>query len=128
MIGGNIKAVLQVRTTTKNEIGEKVPRWIDVPITMPGRKEQGLFGFIDVQTGDSNYTTYNAKVQESTHIFMCDYCPIPATLKVEGKTIKVKAETTRMVADSQVYDVKFIDNPMNLNKQYEIYLKYTGGQ
>lgn len=128
MIGGNTKAVLQVRTTAKNEIGEKVPRWHDVPITMPGRKEQGLFGFIDVQTGDSNYNTYNAKVQESTHIFMCDYCRIPATLKVEGKTVKVTAEKARMVVDSQVYDVKFIDNPMNLNKHYEIYLEYTGGQ
>lgn len=119
MIGGNTKAVLQVRTTTKNEIGERVPRWHDVI---------ELFGWIDWLSGETNYTTYNAKVQESTHIFICDYKPIPATLEVEGKTVKVTAEKARMVADSQEYDVKLIDNPMNLNEQYEIYLKYTGGQ
>lgn len=119
MIGGNIKAILQVRTNTKNKIGEKIPGWHDVI---------ELFGFIDLQTGDSQYNTYNAKVQESTHIFICDYKPIPDTLEVEGKVVKVTAENARMVVNSQSYDVKFIDNPMNLNKHYEIYLKYIGGQ
>lgn len=128
MIGGNVKAVLQVSTTTKNEIGEKVKVWHDVPVTMPGRKEPGLFGWLDLQSGDSKYTTYNAKIQESTHLFICDYLPIPATLEVEGKTVKVSAENARMVANSQRYDVMLIDDPMGLHKQLEIYLKYTGGQ
>lgn len=119
MIGGNIKAVLQVSTTEKNEIGEKVPVWHDV---------MELHGWLDLQSGDSKYNTYNAKMQESTHIFICDYLPIPATLEVEGKTIRVRAENTRMVTLSQRYDVMLIDNPMELNKQLEIYLKYTGGQ
>lgn len=119
MIGGNIKAVLQVSTTTKNEIGEKVPVWHDVV---------ELFGWLDLQSGDSKYNTYNAKMQESTHIFICDYLPIPATLEVEGKTVRVSAENARMVTLSQRYDVMLIDNPMELNKQLEIYLKHTGGQ
>ena len=119
MIGGNIKAVLQVSTTTKNEIGEKVPVWHDVV---------ELFGWLDLQSGDSKYTTYNAKVQESTHLFICDYLPIPATLEIEGKTVRVSAENARMVTLSQRYDVMLIDNPMELNKQLEIYLKHTGGQ
>lgn len=128
MIGGNVKAVLQVSTTEKNEIGERVPVWHDVPVTMPGRKEPGLFGWLDLQSGDSKYTTYNAKVQESTHLFICDYLPIPATLEIEGKTVRVSAENARMVTLTQKYDVMLIDNPMGLNKQLEIYLKYTGGQ
>lgn len=129
MIGGNVKAVLQVSTTEKNEIGEKVKVWHDVPVTMPGRKEPGLFGWLDLQSGDSKYTTYNAKVQESTHLFICDYLPIPATLEVEGKTtVRVSAENARLVANSQRYDVMLIDDPMGLHKQLEIYLKYTGGQ
>lgn len=119
MIGGNIKAVLQVSTTIKNEIGEKVPVWHDVV---------ELFGWLDLQSGDSKYTTYNAKVQESTHLFICDYLPIPATLEIEGKTVRVSAENARMVTLTQKYDVMLIDNPMGLNKQLEIYLKYTGGQ
>ncbi len=118
MIGGNIKAVLQVSTTEKNEIGEKVPVWHDV---------MELFGWLDLQSGDSKYTN-SAKMQESTHIFICDYLPIPATLEVEGKMVRVRAENARMVTLTQRYDVMLIDNPMELNKQLEIYLKHTGGQ
>lgn len=119
MIGGNIKAVLQVSTTTKNEIGERVPAWHDVVV---------LTGFLDLQSGDSKYTNHNAKIQESTHIFICDYTPIPATLEVEGKTVKVSVENARIVTLTQKYDVMLIDNPMELNKHLEIYLKFTGGQ
>lgn len=119
MIGGNIKAVLQVSTSEKNEIGERVPVWHDVV---------ELTGWLDYKGGETKYTTYNAKIDESTHLFICDYLPIPATLEVEGKTVKVKAENARMVANSQRYDVVLIDNPMGLNAQWEIYLKHTGGQ
>lgn len=119
MIGGNIKAVLQVSTTTKNEIGERVPAWHDVV---------ELTGFLDLQSGDSKYTNHNAKIQESTHIFICDYTPTPATLEVEGKTVKVSVENARIVTLTQKYDVMLIDNPMELNKHLEIYLKFTGGQ
>ena len=119
MIGGNIKAVLQVSTTTKNEIGEKVQEWHDaVEFT----------GFLDLSGETTNRNTYNAKIQESTHIFICDYKPIPGTLIVDGKTVKVSVENARMVANSQRYDVMLIDNPMGLNKHLEIYLKHTGGQ
>lgn len=119
MIGGNTKAILQVSTTTKNEIGEAVKGWHDVA---------ELTGFIDLSSGDSKYTTYNAKIQESTHIFVSDYKPIPDSLEIDGKIVQVKTESARMVANSQRYDVMLMDNPMGLNKQWEIYLKYTGGQ
>jgi len=120
MIGGNITAQLQVNTgTKKNAIGEKVKVWHPVI---------DLEGFIDYQSGQAGHINFNAKIQETTHIFVGDYKPIPGTLKVEGKTVKVKAENTRMVANSQEFDVLLMDNPMELNKQWEIYLKYTGGQ
>ena len=119
MIGGNIKLVLQVSTSQKNEIGESVKTWHDVI---------ELYGWLDLQSGDSKYTTYNAKIQESTHMFICDYLPIPATLEVEGKMVRVSTENARMVANSLKYDVMLIDNPMGLNKHLEIYLKHTGGQ
>lgn len=119
MIGGNMKAVLQVSTTTKNEIGEKVQAWHDVV---------DFTGFIDLVSETTNRTTFNAKIQESTHFFICDYKPIPGTISVDGKTVKVRTENARMVANSQRYDVKLIDDPMELHKHLEIYLKYTGGQ
>lgn len=118
MIGGNTKAVIQAKTTVKNKIGGTSDVWHDVI---------ELTGFIDLAGGDSKYTSYNAKVQESTHIFICDYKPIPDSLEIDGKVVKVSAESCRIVANSKEYDIMLIDNPMELNKQLEIYLKYTGG-
>ena len=119
MIGGNIEAILQVYASTENEIGEPVKTWHDAV---------SLTGFLDLQSGDSKYTTYNAKIQESTHIFICDYQPIPDVLEVEGQIVHVNSENARMVANSQRFDVMLIDDPMNLHEQLEIYLKFTGGQ
>ena len=119
MIGGNTMALLQVSTTTKNAIGEKVLTWHDVV---------ELKGWLDFSSGEAKINTYNAKIQESTHIFVCDYKPIPDTLTVEGKVVGVNAENARIVANSKRYDVLLIDNPMELNRQLEIYLKFTGGQ
>ena len=110
MIGGNTQGILQISTTTTNEIGEAVKGWADV---------QTITGWLDYQAGDSKYTTYNAKMQESTHIFVADYVRLDAS---------ISAENSRMVVDGERYDVMLIDDPMGLHKQLEIYLKYTGGQ
>ena len=109
-IGGNIIAQLQVKTTTKNAIGESVPTW---------ETRHTLNGFLDLTNGDSRYTTYSAKMQESTHCFVCDYVPLAKD---------VLPETSRMLINGKTYDVLVIDNPMEMNYHLEIYLKYTGGQ
>ena len=108
-IGGNISAQLQVKTTAKNSIGESVPTW---------ETRHTLTGFLDLASGDSRYTTYNAKIQESTHYFICDYVDIT----------DVVPENSRMIINGKTYDVLVIDNPMELNYHLEIYLKYTGAQ
>lgn len=33
-----------------------------------------------------------------------------------------------MLINGEIYDIQLIDNPMHLNYQLEIYLKYVGGQ
>ena len=119
MIGGNTTAILQVCITTKNAIGEQVPSWHNV---------WEHKGFLDLQAGDSKHTSFNAKIQESTQVFVCDYKPIPDTFEVDGKIVVVSTENSRLVVNSKRYDVMLIDNPMELNKQLEIYLKFTGGQ
>lgn len=110
MIGGNTVAMIQISTTTKNEIGESEKTWVDVQL---------IEGWLDLQSGDSRYTTYNAKMQESTHVFVSDFYPLDE---------RIKAENSRMVINSKVYDIMLIDDPMELHKQLEIFLKYTGGQ
>lgn len=119
MIRGNVKGILQAKTTSKNKIGESVEAWHDVI---------DFTGFLDLQAGDSKRTSFNAKIQESTHIFICDYKPIPATFDVEGVPHRVTTENIQFVAQGLVYDVMLIDDPMFLHNHLEIYLKYTGGQ
>lgn len=109
MIGGNIQGLIQVSTTEKNEIGEAVKSWADV---------QTITGWLDLSSGDSKYTVYSAKVQESTHVFVADYVQLDN---------RITAENSRMVIGGKRYDVMLIDDPMEMHKQLEIYLKYTGG-
>lgn len=111
-IGGNITAVIQTATTTKNAIGEQVKSWANA---------QTLKGWLDLSGGDSKYTNFNAKIQESTHIFVADYVPLASG---------IQAENSRMVVGGKLYDILLIDNPMEMGSgsQLEIYLKFTGGQ
>lgn len=111
MIGGNVIAVLQKKDNVKiNSIGEQELLYVTT---------NEIKGFLDLSGGDSKYTNYNAKIQESTHIFICDYVELDKS---------VKAENSRMIINDLHYDVILIDNPMNLCEQLEFYLKYTGGQ
>lgn len=109
-IGGNTTATIQINDTTKNAIGEHVKTWQDV---------QTLHGWLDLSSGDSRYSTYNAKIQESSHVFVCDYVELDA---------RIEAETARLVHEGKAYDITLIDDPMEMHLQWEFYLKYTGGQ
>ena len=111
-IGGNIKAIIQVHTATKNEIGEVVKTWTDA---------QTIKGWLDLQSGDSKYSTFNAKIQESTHIFIADYVAL-----ADG----IQAENSRMTINGKRFDILLIDNPMEMGggSQLEFYLQFTGGQ
>lgn len=107
MIGGNIEVILQQKDgSTTNAIGERIQAWADV---------QTLTGWLDLQSGDSKYATHNAKLQESTHIFICDHV-----------TVDRNASDKRLKVNGVVYDVLLIDDPMELHQQLEIYLRYVG--
>jgi hypothetical protein len=110
MIGGNITGQIQLCKTETNIIGSCDKTWETV---------DDITGYLDLSTGDSKYTTYNAKIQESTHVFLADYKKLDS---------RIKAENSQMVINDKVYDIMVIDDPMELHKQLEIYLKYTGGQ
>ena len=78
---------------------------------------QTLRGWLDYQSGDSRRQTYDAKVQESTHVFVCDYVPIAEV---------VRTDNSRLLVKGQPYDILLIDNPMELDYQWEIYLRRVG--
>lgn len=108
MVGGNITGAIQTNTTTKNAIGESEKTWTDVFM---------LVGWLGLQSGDSKYTNFNAKLEESTHVFLCDY---------RSEIYALAEQDTRMVIKGIVYDVLLIDNPDEMDEQLEIYLRRVG--
>lgn len=122
-VGGNLYGIVQVKTKNghMNQINEWVEDWQDCI---------KLCGWLDLSTGDSERTTFGTKIQESTHIFLCDYQVLAGKITVgdQEETVLVTSENARMVINGFVYDILLIDNPMNMNEHYEIYLKFIGGQ
>jgi len=108
-ICGNIEATIQLKTTSVNEINEKVSTWSN---------HKSLYGWLDYANGDSGHLNFSNKVEESTHIFICDYQDIS----------DVTYDNSRMKIKNKIYEIKLIDNPMELDRQLEIYLKYVGIQ
>lgn len=111
-IGGNVTAIIQTRTVTQSAIHTDVETWTDA---------QTLRGWLDLEAGDSRYVSFNAKIQESTHVFVADFVPLAPG---------IQAENSRMTIDGKRYDIMLIDNPMGMGagSQLEFHLKFTGGQ
>ena len=115
-IGGNITGKIQVCTTEKNKIGEFTQQWKDAfsPI-----------GWLGLQSGDSKHITFNAKLEESTHVFLCDYNPDIYALTIPDEETKT-IPNCRMIIKGMVYEVLLIDNPDEMDEQLEIYLRKVG--
>lgn len=109
VIGGNktIKLSKKVREI-ENNIGEMNFKYEEV---------KSFKGFLDYVSGEIGNSNYKAPINESTHIFISDY-------------IEITEDAENLIAeiDNKEYEVKYIDNPMELNEQLEIYLKLLGGQ
>ncbi len=118
-IGGNKTIAIQVCGAGGNEIGEDAPAWEEALV---------LRGWLDLLAGDSNSTKFNAKMQESTHVFLCDYSPLLFNSgEGSGGQAKITPENSRIVIGGEVYEVKLYDDPMGLHEHLEIFLKYVGG-
>lgn len=110
MIGGNVIATVQVKTGTgKNAIGETVQEWKDLG---------NLLGFLDNQTSDINLQEYNALIQETTDIFICDY------KRLNG--MHFNAENARFIIDGLEYNILLIDDVEGRHEHLEVYLKFIG--
>ena len=74
-------------------------------------------GILDYVSGEVNSENFNVAINESTHIFISNY-------------IEIQEDPENLIAviDNKIYEVKYIDNPMELNEQLEIYLKLLGRQ
>lgn len=110
-IGGNITGTFQTKTSAaKNSIGEREETWTDAI---------SFEGWLDMQSGDSKRSVYNAKIEESTHVFLCDF---------NADIYALADQDVQMLIKGNVYDVLFIDNPIEMDEQLEVYLRKIGGQ
>ena len=108
MIGGNAEGEIQLKRITRNEIGEMAEEWSAF---------RTLAGYLDYISGETRYETYQAKIQESDHVFITDYVPLEP---------EIRPQNARMKVGGAVYDINIIDNPMGLNRQLEFYLRMAG--
>jgi SPP1 family predicted phage head-tail adaptor len=95
--------MIQRYSKTSNGMGGYIEEWTDY---LPYE------GVIDQLSGNEVISA-NQLAPSSTHILIGAY--------VEG--IK---ESDRVSFDGKVYDIKNIDNPMNLNRHLEILLEFKG--
>ena len=115
-IGGYTAGTVQtIQGSEKNAIGEMVNVWTDFV---------GIIGWLGLQSGDSKYTNHSAKVEESTHTFLCDFNSSVYALTLPGE--KGTIPQVRMIIKGMVYDVLLIDNPDEMDEQLEIYLRKVG--
>lgn len=111
MIGGNTEILIQTIDNSKSDYdvnGKRINSYKDIA---------SLFGWKDLLSGDSKYD-YKAKIEDSTHVFLCDYEDLGT----------VDVEEARAIINNEIYDIKYIDDPMDLHQHLEIYLKFIGGQ
>ena len=111
-IGGNITGIIQTKTASgKNAIGEAEITWSEA--------FKDVLGWLGLQAGDSKRINFNAKLEESTHVFLCDF---------NAGIYALADQDTRMILKGNMYDVLLIDNPDEMDEQLEIYLRKIGGQ
>ena len=105
-IGGNTDLILKTRKQVKNEIGEEVTTW---------ENYKTIHGFIDFMSESTGRGSFNSKIVESTHVFVCDY------VDIDKSVIDLMA-----YHNNKEYEITYIDDPMGLHYQLEIFLKYIG--
>ena len=109
MVGGNITATIQTKTLTENDIGEKVAEWVNLI--------ESVKGWLDLVSGGSTYQNHKTKTEESTHMWLCDY---------DHRLRELNITQCRFICRNQIYEIKHIDDPMELHDHLEISLKLVG--
>ncbi len=108
MVGGNLTATIQFKTLTENDIGEKIAEWVD---------DMTVRGWLDLVSGGSTNQSHKTKSEDSTHIYICDF---------DSRLRNLDITQCRFVCRDRIYEIKHIDDPMELQDHLEISLKLVG--
>ena len=109
MVGGNLTATIYKKTLTENDIGEKIAEWVN--------HIESVRGWLDLLSGSSTNQSHKTKSEESTHIWLCDF---------DSRLRDLDITQCRFVCRDRIYEIKYIDDPMELHDHLEISLKLVG--
>lgn len=109
MVGGSVTAEVVRAQKTKNAQG----------VFVLGDPEHlmDMLGWLDYQAGQASHLAYQAKVEDTTHVFISDYDAAYAALSEAGLSLVVEGKS---------YEVLLIDDPMGLHAHVETYLRHVG--
>lgn len=107
MIGGNLTATIQLKSPNTNNIGEVINDWTDYAT---------IKGYLDLLSGTST-KSHNTKTVEASNVFISDYNELVRNLDTSK---------CRLMINHRVYEIKFIDDPMELHDHLEITLNLLG--
>ena len=109
MVGGNLTATVQTKTLTENDIGEYVAEWITLI--------DSVKGWLDSAGGNSTRQSHKTKSEDSTHVYICDF---------DSRLRDLDITQCRFVCRNKIYEIKYVDDPMELHDHLEITLKLVG--
>lgn len=109
MVGGNATAVVIRASKSKNASGLAVP---DEPEPL-----MELDGWLDYQAGQPSRLSYQAKLQDATHLWICDYREDFAALPEAGLSLEIGGAR---------YEILTIDDPMGMHEHLETHLRRVG--
>ena len=109
MVGGNLTATVQIKTLTENDLGEYVPEW--------NNHIEDVKGWLDGTGGNSPRQSHKTKSEDSTHVYICDF---------DSRLRDIDTTQCRFVCRNKIYEIKYVDDPMELHDHLEITLKLVG--
>ena len=109
MVGGNLTATIQIKTVTENDIGEGIAEWVN--------HIESVKGWLDLVSGNSTNQSHKTKSEESTHTWICDF---------DGRLRELDITQCRFICGGRSYEIKHIDDPMEIHDHLEISLKLVG--
>ncbi|MCW6664519.1 phage head closure protein [Aerococcaceae bacterium NML191219] len=99
------KFLVQKRRNQKSKTGGAVLEWVDVT---------EVCGYLDMLDGSVHNPIQNALVQSSSHVLVVPEYQTGIEMGM------------RIVFEGKLYQITYVDNPVNLDHHLEIYCKYDG--
>ncbi|MCL1950442.1 MAG: head-tail adaptor protein [Turicibacter sp.] len=99
----NIQGTFKRKQDARTARGENEPIWTDIA---------DIWGILDFQDEQTERISYKGKMEQSTHVFYCDYFPL-----------EYPVHELKFICRGKEYDILLIDDVQFWGVHYEIALK-----